>query len=70
MIDETSANAHTAWVRMEKPRPPSPEERAALQEASRLKAEELGGELAVGGAVELTVSMGTHSICLLELVPL
>ena len=57
-IDETSANAHTAWVRMGKPRPDGA--RALAHDA---------GVLAGDGAVSLEIVLPAHSICLLELVP-
>jgi xylan 1,4-beta-xylosidase len=69
-IDDTHANAHTAWVRMDKPRPPSAEQRLLLQEASRLEPERLN-EVAVDadGVTALSIPLRAHSVCLLELVP-
>ena len=70
MIDDTYANAHTAWVRMDKPRPPSAEQRLMLEEASRLERLRLE-EVAVGadGVADLAIPLRAHSVCLLEFVP-
>jgi xylan 1,4-beta-xylosidase len=69
MVDERHGNAHTAWVLMGKPRPPSAEQRLALQEASRLKPDQLGEVVAADGIAELSITLRAHSVCLLELVP-
>jgi hypothetical protein len=54
---------------MGKPRPPDLEERYALQEASRLQPVALDGVWAGDSAVEVAFAMRTHSVCLLEFVP-
>jgi xylan 1,4-beta-xylosidase len=69
MIDDVSANAHTAWVQMGKPQPPDEGEQIKLQEAARLKPEQTADVISVDGQGELSILLSTHSICLLEFVP-
>jgi hypothetical protein len=70
MIDDAYGNAHTAWLRMDKPRPPSAEQRLMLQEASRLDPLRIG-ELVIDadGVADVSIPLRAHSVCLLELVP-
>jgi xylan 1,4-beta-xylosidase len=69
MIDDTYGNAHTAWVRMDKPRSPSAEQRLVLQQASRLERIRLVEVSATDGLAQVSIPMRGHSVCLLELVP-
>jgi xylan 1,4-beta-xylosidase len=69
-IDGVRANAHTAWSEMGRPRPPSADQRRALQEASRLRAERLDDVVSQDGQAAITVTMSAHSVCLLECKPI
>jgi beta-xylosidase len=69
MLDKTHANSHTAWAEMGCPQPPTAEQLERLHEASRLVSEPLGDVVATDGQVKLVLALNTHSISLLELVP-
>jgi len=69
-IDGSHSNAHAAWQRMGGPRPPSPEQFAALEKASGL--ETLGtprGIVAADGAIRLGFDLPPQGVSLIEARP-
>ena len=68
-IDDRHGNAHTAWVEMGSPQPPSLAERARLREASRLVTEDLDCVVGDHGWTDLSLTMRAHSVCLVTLAP-
>jgi xylan 1,4-beta-xylosidase len=68
-IDDRHSNAHTAWIEMGRPQPPSDLQRTRLQEAARLVTEDLGHVSGGRDCTDLSVTMPAHSVCLLTLTP-
>ena len=69
LVARGSSNAHTAFLEMGKPQPPSPEQIAELRAAARLKTEKVGEVVAAAGQPLLTVTLPAHSVCLLQFSP-
>jgi len=67
-IDERHGNAHTAWVEMGSPQPPSDAQQIRLQEAARLVTEDLGRVVAGRDWTDLSLTVPAHSVCLVTLV--
>ena len=69
-MDGGHSNAHSAWLAMGGPQPPSPEQYARLETASRL---EMLGEpetvTAVDGEVRLAFPLPRHAVSLISLTP-
>ena len=68
-IDDRHGNAHTAWREMGSPQPPSEAQRRRLQEASRLRVEDLGRVVGERSRTDLSITMPAHGVCLLTLTP-
>lgn len=68
-IDAHEGNAHTAWVEMGRPQPPSDAQRVRLQEAARSVCEDLGRIPVACGGAELSITIPAHGVCLLTLAP-
>lgn len=68
-VDRVQANAYTAWQEMGKPQQPTPEQLAALQNASRLVTERAGVFQADGDVWEMNLALPSHAVCLLHVAP-
>jgi xylan 1,4-beta-xylosidase len=68
-VDRKDSNAHTAWVQMGSPRPPDEAQMAELNEAARIRVKRLADVRSIDGSAELQVTISTHSVSLLQLVP-
>lgn len=68
-VDRANANAHSAWQAMGKPQSPTAAQIAALQQAARLRPEPLGQMQAVAGQIALSLSLPSHSVCLIRFTP-
>jgi xylan 1,4-beta-xylosidase len=66
-IDARHSNAHSAWVAMGEPQPPTPEQVDRLVEAGKLETVDAGELRADGGRLALEVELPAHGVCLLEL---
>lgn len=69
-VDRVQANAHTAWQEMGRPQQPTPEQRAALQGASRLVTERVGTFQSDGDVWEMNLTLPSHAVWLLQVAPL
>jgi xylan 1,4-beta-xylosidase len=68
-IDAHHGNAHTAWVEMGRPEPPSEAQRKLLQRAARLVTEDLGCVVGEHSPTDLALTVPAHGVCLLTLTP-
>jgi xylan 1,4-beta-xylosidase len=67
-VDETHSNAHTAWVKMDSPKAPTPEQRAQLEAASELAKVQEGVQVpAAEGKVNVKLSLPREALSLVEL---
>ena len=69
LVAAGSSNAYTAWDRMGQPQPPSDAQLAEMHRAARLQTEPLGEVTAAPDGLEVTITLPSHSVCLLQLVP-
>ncbi len=69
LVAAGSSNAYTAWDGMGRPQPPSDSQLAQLHQAARLKTEPLGEVTAAPDGLEVTITLPSHSACLLQFIP-
>lgn len=69
LVAQGHANAYTAWDAMGQPQPPSPVQLAEMHHAAKLKPAPLGEVTGADAAVAVTVTLPSHSACLLQFVP-
>jgi len=67
VIDAEHSNAHTVWVRMGEPQPPTAAQIPVLKQAAGLQTVDVREIAVSAGHVAWSVSMASHSVCLLEL---
>ena len=70
LVAKGSSNAYTAWDEMGRPQPPTPEQLAQIQQAAKLKTEAVGEAVAATDRLDVTITLPSHSACLLEFVPI
>jgi xylan 1,4-beta-xylosidase len=69
LVAKGHGNAYTVWDEMGRPQPPSAVQLAQMHHAAKLKTESVGEVVADGAALTLTVTLPSHSACLLCFVP-
>ncbi len=70
LIDQTHANSFNKWTALESPQQPSAEQLTLLKAAAQPQAISLGEYETEEGAISLELALKTHSVSLLEFIPL
>lgn len=70
LVAKGSSNSYTAWDEMGRPQPPTPEQLAQIKQAAKLKTEAVGEAVAAADRLDVTITLPSHSACLLQFVPM
>lgn len=69
LVAKGSSNSYTMWEEMGRPQPPSAEQLAKMAHAAKLKTAPIGEVIASADGLDLTITLPSHSACLLQFVP-